>query len=522
MNGVVTAISKSARKLVGQIITDRIGLTSGLFVGFLVLYLIPIWIVRFPPLTDYPNHLLRIFIMSNYSDPAYGFSDYFSFNTFPVPNLLADVVVLLLTFFVSIGVAGKVFLSLNVVLLPLSLRYFSSCLERPTRYYQWIGFLFIYSYCFNEGFMNFCIGIPVYFFVLGYWLRNRDSSSGGVRAVIGVLFILTYFAHIVAVIVLLWSVAVLAVTETRNPKILLRRLVPAFPVLVLIGGYLVYAAATMSKSTPVTDWFWTGFFDASINFFVRSFVSFTHWEVLLFVVPVLVIGWLLMRSAYLQLYSWRNKQLAENIELEPLRFQILILSLMVVYFSIPEYMGDFWCKLRLPPFILMLCPAAVLSTAVIVRFKKTVTALVLSTILYLPIHNGLWYRNFQPDFDDLMSGISEYEGPSCLLPIMIDTKGASLTTHPFWHAWAYYHIENGGAGPFIFALQQQLIQYTESMPRPARPAFFDPEEFQITDYVEYYEYILLWGEESIVSKKILTMYDPIHNRGKLRLYLRRG
>jgi len=101
---------------------------------------------------------------------------------------------------------------------------------------------------------------------------------------------------------------------------------------------------------------------------------------------------------------------------------------------------------------------------------------------------------------------------------MIEPAGFSYNTFPFWHAWAYYHIAKGGAGPYLFSDQQQNVFYINQLPRPPAPTFFKPEDFDIKDYLRTYEYVLIWGHNLLVEEKVENHYSLIHSEGKLKLY----
>src|SRR2546421_4962719 len=64
-----------------------IGLFVVIAAGMLVL---PFWIVTYPPLLDYPNHLARVFILAHLHDPAFHFSEYYGSDWGPYPYLTMD------------------------------------------------------------------------------------------------------------------------------------------------------------------------------------------------------------------------------------------------------------------------------------------------------------------------------------------------------------------------------------------------------------------------------------------------
>ena len=58
--------------------------------------LLPIWIVAFPPLLDYPNHLARAFVLAHLNDPEFSFRQFYRSDWGPYPYLGMDASLALL------------------------------------------------------------------------------------------------------------------------------------------------------------------------------------------------------------------------------------------------------------------------------------------------------------------------------------------------------------------------------------------------------------------------------------------
>jgi hypothetical protein len=100
-----------------------------------------------------------------------------------------------------------------VIALPFSFRYLirnlaAACLpdrqgqaaiidsENSGKVSSYLIFPFIYSFPFCIGFFNFCIGLPIMFWVLGLWFKNRNNQNTGPTVVITCLSTLLYFTHV--------------------------------------------------------------------------------------------------------------------------------------------------------------------------------------------------------------------------------------------------------------------------------------------------------------------------------------
>src|SRR5277367_4466165 len=76
---------------------------------------LPIWLVKYPPLVDYPNHLARAFVLHHLHDPHYDFAHWYAPDWGPNPYLLADLLMQAFQSVVGIYVAGRLMLTLCVL-----------------------------------------------------------------------------------------------------------------------------------------------------------------------------------------------------------------------------------------------------------------------------------------------------------------------------------------------------------------------------------------------------------------------
>ena len=86
--------------------------------------LLPIWIVAFPPLLDYPNHLARAFVLAHLSDSHFSFQQFYRADWGAYPYLGMDASLAVLGRLFPIETAGRVYLSLCVLALPAAAWFF--------------------------------------------------------------------------------------------------------------------------------------------------------------------------------------------------------------------------------------------------------------------------------------------------------------------------------------------------------------------------------------------------------------
>jgi hypothetical protein len=195
---------------------------------------IPIWIVRFPPLQDYPVHLLRENIIENYSNPSFQYHSSFVVSLFPIPYIFTDYIVCLLTLVLSIELAGKIMLTSYIVLLPFSAFHLILAVDRNKIPLVLWSYLFIYNRHFTKGNTSYIFSFPFLLIALGYWWKHRARLRWMNVAIFSVLVLCVYLSHLYTFIVLMFSVAVLLFIEFRGIRSPIRTVLPFLPSLILL------------------------------------------------------------------------------------------------------------------------------------------------------------------------------------------------------------------------------------------------------------------------------------------------
>lgn len=230
-----------------------------LFWVLIALSLLPLWSARYFPSQDGPAHIYNALILRDYHRPSGAvFREYFELNPGPEPNLLGHWIMSGLMLIVRPWVAEKLLITLYIVLLPLSARYAVRAVSRGGSFLAFLSFPLIYSLALHKGLYNFCLGLPLYFYFVGFWLRRRGRFNARGMAVLLGLSLLLYFAHVVALLSAYATVGMVAVTQlaleefargrgeinlpSRARNVLSRIILPAFvllPSLILAARFFL-------------------------------------------------------------------------------------------------------------------------------------------------------------------------------------------------------------------------------------------------------------------------------------------
>jgi hypothetical protein len=157
---------------------------------------IPIWIVRRPPIQDYPEHLAALRILHSFHDPAYGFDENLILALTRTQYVGYYFVGHVLAYVVGVDIAHRLLTCLWLGGAILSMRFLLRVLDRDER-----GCLFIvpllYGPLFIVGLLPFLIGIPLLFLVVAACALQLATPSRKHSAIVAGLSTLLCLWHVV-------------------------------------------------------------------------------------------------------------------------------------------------------------------------------------------------------------------------------------------------------------------------------------------------------------------------------------
>ena len=184
---------------------------AGLIMSIGLLLLMPVWMVRYPPLVDYPNHLARYFILGHLQDPNLRLSQFYESRWEASPYVAVDVLAVSLQKLLPIDIVGRLILSISLIGLPLASYVFLRQVSHESRYLAAWALVIAHGPVFLVGFVNVALSAALCFFLLTLWLNCLTKP--GWRLWIGSLTLATllYLTHLVgfaiaAIVVLAYCV----------------------------------------------------------------------------------------------------------------------------------------------------------------------------------------------------------------------------------------------------------------------------------------------------------------------------
>jgi len=404
-----------------------------LFILCTAIFLIPVWLFRFLPLVDYPQHLAIAHIFHNYGNEGNLFQDYYRINFFPVAYMFHTIFLHIMSFVFPMEIAGKLYLSLYIILLPISVL---SCIKayNGEKWFCFFAFLFIYNFPFLMGFMAYFMAVPFFFLnlaALTHYAKKKGAHTRAQGILLAGLFFLSALTHpILYYPAILFSIITLIFVHKKNIKGY-KTFLWILPSLIFMIYYFINRWGLLGISL---------FKDAGgishlmeiITHRLKNYGLHLLWPLHAY---NKIIGWFFLSVSVVFLYGFAKKRKVLT-PLSPLLFIWLILSLLT-YLTIPDafshlsYIGTRFAILA--PILLILA----LSAIKLKPTEKTLLALCLTILL------GVTVTKIIPGFYDFNHRSQPLPGMINILPKNKKVIGLyypqGLGPGAF-HPWAYMHL----------------------------------------------------------------------------------
>ena len=421
-----------------------------LFALLIVVHLAPIWAVKYLPTTDGAAHLANADAMRLMHDPSLSvLPHYYYISHAPSPNLIGHLLLVALLCIFKPVIAEKLLVSLYIILFPLGARYVVQGIRRRAAPLAFLAFPMIYSYVFAQGFYNFCISVAVFFFVVGYWVRNRDRLALWRGLALAALAGLLYCSHLMSLVMACGVVGLLTLwfsirdyrtaDETLRRRAVLRLVVTSLAMLPWLVLSLKFRPA--AGQYPSVDWSLKDDVIGLLQF--SSMVSYRANEAWLGGALACVFGaltaWVLIGKIVRQ--SWSRWDALLLIPAALLAGYFKAHDPASVHFYIPQ-------RLMLFAFITLLLWLAGQPMTWRVRWAAPPLAAIIA--LGFILSHAQKYREFAPQLREFVSAGDQIKPNTTFLPLIFAPRGcdargkpSSIDVSPFYMASGYIAAARG-------------------------------------------------------------------------------
>ncbi len=454
----------------------------------------PVWLVEFPPLLDYPNHLAGSFVLAHIHDPQYRFAEWYRADWDLYPYVTMDVVLVLLQRVFPVEVAGKLFLSLTLCSLPCGAFVF---LREANPGNEWLA-LCTLPVAVNSfvllGYLSFCLSIGLCFGALGWWLRYLKRPSAPRWCVLLLCFLLVYLTHVFSLGIAGIVVTAYAISAGTGWKQVF------YSWLLFVPGALLYFRAVARSG-------------ASATFTFRDLDDKLDWLAAWFHAYSLTLDRVLLAAfaAAVVLALLRNAEARMN------RPWLWVATALLVAFAVlPEGYEQGWdIDARVLPALFVV----LLAVAGFGRRARWVAAVAVLLFLLRTADVASNFRAAQPQLQGLAQSFSFTPRNARVLPL-VQSTGEAPVLRPYAHFWSYGMICNGWLAPYLFTLNGvQPLRFDDRI--------YSPDGFWDLDYAgsepdwdqvrETYDFVWAYDLPRF-APALQSIAVPVLSRDRLTLY----
>lgn len=468
--------------------------------------IIPIWAVEYFPSQNGPAFLSIIHMFKEMNSPDYVYNDYFFRHVHYMPYIPMYALMYGLDFFFPLLIANKIFLSLMVLLFPLTVFYFVSHADPQKIIFGFPSYLIIYNFGFMRGYYNFFIAIIFLILFITKWYEFKESLNGKRIIVLNLLLLCVFISHLIVTIFLLLIIFFMLLLEGKTAKNIVAHFIkiglPVFSSIVYFVWFSSTNAIWHQEKMIIEDWWFK-----TENIFLRFLWPYSHFGKILAVIPFLIVFLTLIKDKgdfSIRYIKDKKISIANSAE----NRNILLLSIIIfLYYLFPwKVMGWHKADAHLIIFIFIFflaCPRAF-------KHKKSRISFVLLNFLlsgFFFYHVAIQLIVLDAEIrDEYLAGTAYMNKNSKMLSINTSESPYDVIT-PYAHLHDYYTIQKG------MITGQNLAGYNTISPvwyKDYRefPNFLRLPTFNAKDLTqknlktirETYDYVLIWGDTPEVEK----------------------
>ena len=163
----------------------------------LTLLVVPLWVVEYNTLVDFPGHLARAYVLKNYAHVPF-FQQLFTLVIEPLPNMAADLFIPPLLSWWTPLTAGKIFLSIIVLSFGWGCHLLAVSIHGRPSWTAPLCALLAYHSNFLYGFVNYSLGLGIFLVALALWIRYHSRWTVPRGLLIALLAVIAYLSHLSA------------------------------------------------------------------------------------------------------------------------------------------------------------------------------------------------------------------------------------------------------------------------------------------------------------------------------------
>jgi hypothetical protein len=148
-------------------------------------------VVKIPALGDYLNHLARMHIIAS-ADQNIHLSQFYKLKWDIVPDIGMDLFVPFLSKIFGIYLAGKIFISIILILITTGISAIHYSIYRKFSFAPFLAFLFLFNHALLIGLLNYMLAMGIAFWAIAIWVSIREYHPA-IRFSVSFTFVIILF-----------------------------------------------------------------------------------------------------------------------------------------------------------------------------------------------------------------------------------------------------------------------------------------------------------------------------------------
>jgi hypothetical protein len=478
-----------------------------LFAAVVLLSIVPLWIGRYLPLIDLPQHAAQVGALREIWSGNEAMAATFRVNWF-TPYLLGDLLLYALALVMPVAIATQLLVSVAVVLIPL----FTGRLLRAAgadERWKWLAIPCSFSYAFYWGFLAFIIAAPLalLFLIRTIGFVKQPSLQNGVR--IALFGVLLFFCHIIVLgFASLIALGYILGTHYRNLKALVRCALPYTAPLPLILTWL--AIASEEESVAQNDVITFG----PLSYRLTNLLTQPAGREDLTGGSALIV--VAVTTATLALPELSGARFSRR----PERWLPFLLGALVFLGAPDHIFGTAFFYHRLGVFLVPLW----LMAWDVPRRRRPIERLAIPLVVLWAMTNTIRFAAFSRETESFTALMSDMEAGRRVASIMHDPYSPVFGLPVYLHFPAWYQGERGGIVDFSFAdTHPSVARYQPGGGRRMRGTLVgNPEGFSWElDGGPSYDYFVIKSTADLsatIFKDRVSSVELVTRRGEWWLY----
>lgn len=493
------------------------------YIFLLTSHIALVWLLPYIPTQDGPSHIYNLVILHDLVNGGKEWGDFYTYQLRAVPNLGFHLIAYPMLQFMPPLVVEKVFISIYILLMGISVPVFLRTFGRPAFPLSYFIFPVIFNFTFLWGFYSYVISIPLFLLAFSFCWNTQKRSAVYRFIWFNLIGATIFYFHLIPFVFFIISLLSITIAETdhrRKIGNLLQLLIIISPCIILFFAYLLDGA---ENSFPNLSYLlsFSRYFDLIIELLSFSTVNFQA-QMLpasLFMSSIFFLGYLSAKEMY------QRRLKGDEILASEKTLFFLSSALILIYLIVPFSFGNGSMFNERFPWVILLIMLPLLGTQKEILSKSLCSITIGSIATVFFAFNAVILCQQSGKVKSFLSGLHmELPKGSYLMTYKAKPAGWSRVD-VLLHAASYYGLFRGcvDIGNYETDYHYFPVHFKKGLPEfPDKDKIaYEQATIRWPDYPSI-QYLLSWEISNNDRTQLERFYRIIWEEGPFNIWQRRS